>query len=91
MITKYRVNLLDNINNNIDSWLNLAKTNEYDKASNAIREKRDELLKETDWVMTLDSPISPENQEKYRIYRQELRDIPQQEGFPFDVQFPELR
>ena len=37
-----------------------------------------------------DTALSEEKQEQYRIYRQALRDIPEQEGFPFDVVFPTL-
>ena len=53
------------------------------------REMRDKLLAETDWTQLLDSPLSDELREAYRIYRQALRNIPSQEGFPASIVWPE--
>lgn len=52
------------------------------------RAQRDKLLAETDWTQVLDAPISAESREAYRVYRQALRDVPEQEGFPERVQWP---
>lgn len=57
--------------------------------ASAIREQRDSLLNETDKYMTIDYPISEEDRELIRAYRQALRDVPQQEGFPENVVWPE--
>jgi len=38
-----------------------------------LRQQRDEKLKETDKYMLPDYPITPEDLEKMKIYRQELR------------------
>lgn len=54
-----------------------------------IREKRDELLSETDHLVTADYPITDECRNNLRVYRQALRDIPEQEGFPENVIWPE--
>lgn len=54
------------------------------------RAKRDKLLAATDWTQVLDSPIDAETREAYRVYRQALRDIPEQEGFPETITWPEL-
>jgi hypothetical protein len=40
-----------------------------------IRNERDGLLYKTDKYMLPDYPITPENLEKMKIYRQELRDF----------------
>lgn len=53
------------------------------------RTTRDKLLADTDWTQTLDAPISAESREAMRVYRQELRDITEQEGFPRAVQWPD--
>lgn len=53
-----------------------------------VRAERDRLLAETDWTQVLDAPISAECREAFRVYRQALRDIPEQEGFPESVVFP---
>lgn len=53
-----------------------------------IRTERDRRLAETDWYMMPDYPISPEGLEAVKAYRQALRDIPGQSGFPKNVQWP---
>ncbi len=54
------------------------------------RTKRDKLLAATDWTQVLDAPIDAATREAYRAYRQALRDIPDQEGFPENITWPEL-
>ena len=54
------------------------------------RAQRDKLLAETDWTQVLDAPIDAETREAYRAYRQALRDIPEQDGFPESITWPEL-
>lgn len=51
------------------------------KASRAIRERRDTLLARTDWKVLPDSPY---NTEALRTYRQALRDLSLQPGFPWN-------
>ena len=52
------------------------------------RAERDRLLDETDWTQVLDAPISPESREAFRVYRQALRDVPEQAGFPEAIEWP---
>lgn len=52
----------------------------------SVRQTRDQLLKDTDWTQVKDAPV---DQEAYAIYRQALRDITAQEGFPFNITWPE--
>lgn len=54
----------------------------------AIRDKRDNLIGETDYYMVSDYPSNPQNIEELKVYRQALRDLPEQEGFPRDVRWP---
>ena len=54
------------------------------------RAERNKLLDESDWTQVLDAPIDAETREAYRVYRQALRDIPEQEGFPGTITWPEL-
>ena len=44
----------------------------------SIRQRRDFRLARTDWTQMSDSPLAPETVEAFRLYRQELRDLPQQ-------------
>lgn len=54
-----------------------------------VRAKRDYLISQTDYLLQPDYPISAEDLEKVKAYRQALRDIPEQEGFPDNVTWPE--
>ena len=51
-----------------------------------VRSQRDRLLKASDWTQVPDAPV---DQQAWATYRQALRDIPQQEGFPESVVWPE--
>lgn len=61
-----------------------------EEAEKSVRAKRDSLISETDYLLASDYPISAEDLEAVKVYRQALRDVPQQEGFPFDVVWPDL-
>lgn len=71
-------------------WLEIAKNTEYSKLAEGIRLKRDKLLTETDWTQVTDSVLSKEKQKEYKEYRQKLRDITDQEEFPYNVEFPSI-
>ena len=45
----------------------------FDRAMSSLRQRRDALLKSSDWVMMSDSPIADKT--SWQTYRQELRDI----------------
>lgn len=51
-----------------------------------VRGERDQKLREADWTVLPDAPITDE--QAWRDYRQALRDVPQQDGFPHDVTWP---
>jgi len=53
-----------------------------------IKRRRDFILQLTDWTQSADSPLSEELKEKYRIYRKELRELPQKYPNPDDVIWP---
>ena len=63
---------------------------EYDTVLAAsARQKRDRLIATTDYLVTPDYPISDDRLAKVKIYRQALRDIPEQAGFPRTITWPE--
>ncbi len=65
------------------------KTAEYNKAAKEIRAMRDALLAESDKEVLPDRLNKNSNLFKaWSEYREALRDIPEQEGFPYDVEFP---
>jgi hypothetical protein len=51
-----------------------------------VRQQRNELLSACDWTQL---PDSPADHEAWAAYRQELRDVTAQAGFPWDVTWPE--
>lgn len=53
-----------------------------------VRAKRDSLITETDYYLMPDYPSNPQNLEELKSYRQALRDLPIQEGFPRNVRWP---
>ena len=57
-----------------------------DAEADEVRSERDKLLAATDWTQVADAPV---DQAAYAEYRQALRDVPEQVGFPSDVDWPE--
>lgn len=57
-----------------------------DRAKTEIRAERDSRLASTDWTSSSDLKMSNE----MKVYRQALRDVPAQEGFP-EVTWPEFK
>ena len=53
-----------------------------------LREQRDDKLRATDYTVLPDYPLSDSERDEVTTYRQALRDVPQQEGFPGDVTWP---
>ena len=56
------------------------------------RSIRDKILRETDKYLLVDYPITAEYKQKIIDYRQSLRDLPNQKGFPREIvwgEFPE--
>jgi len=56
-----------------------------DTIANNVRVERDQLLKDSDWTQIADAPV---DQAAWATYRQALRDIPEQEGFPLSFSWP---
>ena len=56
-----------------------------DRAAAEIRTERDAKLTESDWTQVADAPV---DQAAWATYRQALRDIPDQAGFPNEVNWP---
>ena len=62
-----------------------AKAMEYENLANLARNRRYQLLSATDYLALSDQTM-PEN---VKDYRQKLRDIPEQSGFPYEIEWPE--
>ena len=51
-----------------------------------VRDQRNQKLAECDWTQLADAPV---DQAAWSTYRQALRDVPAQAGFPWEVQWPD--
>ena len=72
-------------------WLKVAMTDEERAAADAaqsrdIRLQRNGRLIESDWTQIADSGVDATT---WHAYRQSLRDLPSQPGFPWEVSWPE--
>lgn len=53
-----------------------------------IRQQRDALLARSDWTQLPDAQLTTEQKAAWATYRQALRDVPTQAGFPTAVVWP---
>lgn len=51
----------------------------------SVRDTRNQKLKDSDYTQLIDAPV---DRQAWVVYRQELRDITSQAGFPWDIQWP---
>jgi hypothetical protein len=51
----------------------------------SVRQQRGEKLKDSDWTQVADAPV---DKETWATYRQALRDVTGQQGFPWTVEWP---
>lgn len=58
-----------------------------DTAAQDARAFRDRLLAASDWTQVADAPVDAA---AWATYRQALRDVPQQAGFPENITWPEV-
>ena len=80
---KTRFNIAEEEYNPEDEWTN-------DQWADMVRRKRDSLISGTDYYILPDYPSTPDGIEAVKQYRQDLRDITLQSGFPRNVQWPSL-
>ena len=57
--------------------------------ASSARAQRDKLLAATDWAVLPDSPLDESSKTSLKTYRQTLRDVPQQAGFPETIIWPD--
>jgi hypothetical protein len=56
-----------------------------EQLADRVRSERNDLLSASDWTQVADAPV---DQAAWASYRQALRDVPEQAGFPHDVAWP---
>jgi len=57
-----------------------------ERQASQARSQRDALLSQSDWTQVSDAPV---DQAAWADYRQALRDVPQQAGFPTEITWPQ--
>lgn len=58
----------------------------YNETVIQVKQKRESLLASSDWTQLNDVLLN--NKDQWVTYRQSLRDIPEQSGYPFNVIWP---
>lgn len=61
---------------------------EPEKTAEQIRGQRNVLLMRSDWTQVADAPLTAEQKAAWSTYRQALRDVTEQAGFPASVVWP---
>lgn len=94
--TRYQVAFRDGVEQIDGKWYTKYSVADMDaeaiaakdaEQAKAVREQRNTKLKDTDWTQVADAPV---DKAAWATYRQALRDISAQQGFPWDVQWPEM-
>ena len=92
-VTRYQTAYKDGVEQVAGKWVwkwsisemdDAAKAAKDAEAAKAVRADRDKRLAETDWTALSDVTMSPE----MAAYRQALRDVPSQAGFPHEITWP---
>ncbi len=76
------------IRNNQLVYSEVFKREHFDEYVAKVKSKRNDALNESDWTQlpdVLDDAVKAE----CAVYRQSLRDISSQPGYPFDIQWPQ--
>ena len=68
-----------------------AKQAEFEAAApwDAVRVERGRLLRDSDWTQMPDAPLTAAEKQTWAVYRQTLRDIPQDFASPDAVVWPD--
>jgi hypothetical protein len=93
-VTRYQTAYKDGVEQVAGKWVWKWSISEMDdeakaakdaEAAKSVRADRDKRLAECDWTQLSDSQV---DKAVWATYRQELRDVPAQTGFPYDITWP---
>ena len=94
--TRYQVAYRDGVEQISGQWYTKYSVADMDDAAKAatdatqaksVRDQRNTKLSESDWTQVADAPV---DKAAWATYRQELRDISKQAGFPWDAVWPTI-
>ncbi len=92
--TRYQTAFRDGVEEVNGKWFTKYSVAEMDdeakaaldaKQANSVRDDRNKRLSSSDWTQVNDAPV---DKEAWAAYRQALRDMPSQEGFPWEINWP---
>ena len=92
--TRYQVAFRDGVEQIDGKWFTKYSVADMDDGAKAtvdanqakaVRADRNQRLKDSDWTQVADAPV---DKAAWAAYRQALRDVTAQEGFPWNVQWP---
>ena len=92
--TRYQISFRDGVEQVDGKWFTKYSVSDLDadgiaakdaEQAKSVREQRNRLIAESDWTQLADAPV---DDLAWALYRQALRDLPLQDGFPFDVTYP---
>ena len=92
--TRYQFSFADGVQQTGGKWYTKWSVADMDQEAKdaldatqaaAMRKQRDEKLAECDWTQVADAPV---NKTTWATYRQALRDITAQSGFPWTITWP---
>jgi hypothetical protein len=92
--TRYQIAFRDGVAQVDGKWFTKYSVSDLDadgiaakdaEQAKSVRAERNRLIAECDWTQVEDSPV---DKAAWATYRQELRDLTLQAGFPFDVTYP---
>ena len=93
--TRYQVAFADGVEQIDGAWYTKYSVADMDdeakaakdaKQAKSVRDQRNTKLAESDWTQVADAPV---DKTVWATYRQALRDITTQEGFPWTVTWPD--
>lgn len=58
--------------------------------ASSVRKQRNNRLSDCDWTQLADSPLDADAKLAWQLYRETLRMVPEQTGFPWNVEWPPL-
>ena len=91
--TDYSPGLTAQIESNYNTWLQKAKTAEIASEGTKVRNYRDNLLNQCDLQYCNSekwAAMAEDKQKEWTAYKQALRDVPIQSGFPYSINWPTM-
>lgn len=92
--TRYQIAFRDGVQEIDGKWFTKYSVSDLDadgiaakdaEQAKSVRAERNRLIAECDWTQLADAPV---DNLAWAVYRQELRDLPLQAGFPWEIKYP---